>query len=77
MFAAETCSEGSFTSTRSRRDQGRIGFPAPSGENALALYRAANERLYARRVFRGYQRPDAQTATPVAPNERLTLDIRN
>ena len=47
------------------------------GENALALYRAANERLYARRVFRGYQRPDAQTATPVAPNERLTLDIRN
>jgi 2-iminobutanoate/2-iminopropanoate deaminase len=30
MFGAETRSEGSSTSTRSRRDQGRIGFPAPS-----------------------------------------------
>lgn len=27
------------------------------GENALALYRAANERLYARKVMRGYLRP--------------------
>jgi len=30
VFGAVTCSEGSSTSTRSRRDQGRIGFPAPS-----------------------------------------------
>ena len=36
MFGAETCSEGSFTSTRSRRDQGRIGFPAPSGSRRLS-----------------------------------------
>jgi diguanylate cyclase (GGDEF)-like protein len=27
------------------------------GENALALYRAASERLYARKVMRGYLRP--------------------
>ena len=27
------------------------------GENALALYRAANERLYARKVMRSYLRP--------------------
>ena len=26
------------------------------GENALALYRAANERLYARRILHGYDR---------------------
>jgi len=26
------------------------------GENALALYRAASERLYARKVMRGYLR---------------------
>jgi diguanylate cyclase (GGDEF)-like protein len=29
------------------------------GENALALYRAANERLYARKVMRSYVRPRA------------------
>lgn len=27
------------------------------GDNALALYRAASERLYARKVMRGYLRP--------------------
>jgi len=27
------------------------------GENALALYRAANERLYARKMMRSYLRP--------------------
>ena len=32
------------------------------GDNALALYRAASERLYARKVMRGYLRPTAQTA---------------
>jgi diguanylate cyclase (GGDEF)-like protein len=32
------------------------------GENALALYRAANERLYARKVMRGYLRPAAPHA---------------
>lgn len=32
------------------------------GENALALYRAANERLYARKVMRGYLRPAAPQA---------------
>jgi diguanylate cyclase (GGDEF)-like protein len=29
------------------------------GDNALALYRAANERLYARKVMRSYVRPRA------------------
>jgi diguanylate cyclase (GGDEF)-like protein len=32
------------------------------GENALALYRAASERLYARKVMRGYLRPAAPRA---------------
>jgi diguanylate cyclase (GGDEF)-like protein len=32
------------------------------GENALALYRAASERLYARKVMRGYLRPAAPHA---------------
>lgn len=32
------------------------------GENALALYRAASERLYARKVMRGYLRPAATRA---------------
>jgi diguanylate cyclase (GGDEF)-like protein len=32
------------------------------GENALALYRAANERLYARKVMRGYLRPSAKVS---------------
>jgi diguanylate cyclase len=36
------------------------------GENALALYRAASERLYARKVMRGYLRPAAHTAAPRA-----------
>jgi diguanylate cyclase (GGDEF)-like protein len=31
------------------------------GENALAVYRAASERLYARKVMRGYLRGDTQT----------------
>ena len=35
------------------------------GENALALYRAASERLYARKVMRGYLRP--APAAPAAP----------
>ena len=32
------------------------------GENALALYRAASERLYARKVMRGYLRPGVRAA---------------
>jgi diguanylate cyclase (GGDEF)-like protein len=34
------------------------------GENALALYRAASERLYARKVMRGYLRPAAPHVLP-------------
>jgi hypothetical protein len=34
MFGAETCSEGSSTNTKPRRDQGRIRFPAPSASAA-------------------------------------------
>jgi diguanylate cyclase (GGDEF)-like protein len=36
------------------------------GENALALYRAASERLYARKVMRGYLRPAAPSAVESA-----------
>lgn len=36
------------------------------GENALALYRAASERLYARKVMRGYLRPAVQLPAPRA-----------
>ncbi len=35
MFGAETCSAASSTNTKPRRDQGRIGFPAPSGFEKL------------------------------------------
>ena len=35
------------------------------GENALALYRAASERLYARKVMRGYLRPAAPHVVPI------------
>lgn len=40
------------------RDEGdvRLGRPPQEGENALAVYRAASERLYARKVMRGYVR---------------------
>ena len=34
------------------------------GENALAIYRAANERLYARKVMRGYLRPARPHVVP-------------
>jgi diguanylate cyclase (GGDEF)-like protein len=34
------------------------------GDNALALYRAASERLYARKVMRGYLRPAALVGPP-------------
>lgn len=34
------------------------------GENALAIYRAANERLYARKVMRGYLRPAKPHVVP-------------
>lgn len=34
------------------------------GENALAIYRAANERLYARKVMRGYLRPTKPRVVP-------------
>jgi diguanylate cyclase (GGDEF)-like protein len=34
------------------------------GENALAIYRAANERLYARKVMRGYLRPPKPHVVP-------------
>ena len=37
------------------------------GENALALYRAASERLYARKVMRGYLRP-APVPAPAKPH---------
>jgi diguanylate cyclase (GGDEF)-like protein len=35
------------------------------GENALAIYRAANERLYARKVMRGYLRPAKPQVVPI------------
>jgi diguanylate cyclase (GGDEF)-like protein len=34
------------------------------GDNALAIYRAANERLYARKVMRGYLRPAKPHVVP-------------
>ncbi len=41
---------------RSRATLGWAAFPQ-EGDNALALYRAASERLYARKVMRSYLRP--------------------
>ncbi len=45
MFNAETCSEGSFTSTRSRRDQKESGFR--HRQVALAALRPEHLRLAA------------------------------
>jgi GGDEF domain-containing protein len=41
---------------RSKATLGWAAFPQ-EGDNALALYRAASERLYARKVMRSYLRP--------------------
>jgi diguanylate cyclase (GGDEF)-like protein len=46
---------------RSKATLGWAAFPQ-EGDNALALYRAASERLYARKVMRSYLRP---VPTPV------------
>ena len=39
------------------------------GENALAIYRAANERLYARKVMRGYLRPAMPHVVPTQADD--------
>ena len=41
---------------RAKATLGWAAFPQ-EGDNALALYRAASERLYARKVMRSYLRP--------------------
>jgi hypothetical protein len=41
---------------RTKATLGWAAFPQ-EGDNALALYRAASERLYARKVMRSYLRP--------------------
>jgi diguanylate cyclase (GGDEF)-like protein len=46
---------------RSRATLGWAAFPQ-EGDNALALYRAASERLYARKVMRSYLRPVPEPA---------------
>ena len=46
---------------RTKATLGWAVFPQ-EGDNALALYRAASERLYARKVMRSYLRP---VPTPV------------
>ena len=56
---------------------GWASFPE-DGENALSLYRAADERLYARKVFRGYagaqleQGNGAPTLVESAPSSRVS-----
>jgi diguanylate cyclase (GGDEF)-like protein len=50
-----------LTSGRARATVGWAVHPR-DGENALALYRAASERLYARKVMRSYVRPRSAVA---------------
>jgi GGDEF domain-containing protein len=56
---------------RSKTTLGWAAYPQ-EGDNALALYRAASERLYARKVMRSYLRPvpepvDQAAARPKGP----------
>jgi diguanylate cyclase (GGDEF)-like protein len=70
LASASTLDEAAELSTRlewvlsSQGTKATFGWAVhpQEGENALALYRAASERLYARKVMRGYLRP----ATPHA-----------
>ncbi len=48
--------ERMFADDRTKATLGWAAFPQ-EGDNALALYRAASERLYARKVMRSYLRP--------------------
>jgi diguanylate cyclase (GGDEF)-like protein len=48
--------EQMFVEDRTKATLGWAAFPQ-EGDNALALYRAASERLYARKVMRSYLRP--------------------
>ena len=50
---------------RSKATLGWAAFPQ-EGDNALALYRAASERLYARKVMRSYLRPVPEPADQAA-----------
>ena len=54
---------------RTKATLGWAAFPQ-EGDNALALYRAASERLYARKVMRSYLRPVPE------PVEAVELDQR-
>jgi GGDEF domain-containing protein len=53
--------ERGLSGSRVRAILGWATFP-DDGDNALALYRAADERLYARRIFSNYEAPDAESA---------------
>ena len=48
---------------RTKATLGWAAFPH-EGDNALALYRAASERLYARKVMRSYLRPVPSPSRP-------------
>jgi diguanylate cyclase (GGDEF)-like protein len=70
LASASTLDEAAELSTRlewvlsSQGTKATFGWAVhpQEGENALALYRAASERLYARKVMRGYLRPAAPHA---------------
>jgi diguanylate cyclase (GGDEF)-like protein len=74
LASASTLDEASELSTRlewvlsSQGTKATFGWAVhpQEGENALALYRAASERLYARKVMRGYLRPAAPRAVEPA-----------
>ena len=54
---------------RTKATLGWAAFPQ-EGDNALALYRAASERLYARKVMRSYLRPVPEPVEAVGLDER-------
>jgi len=43
------------------------------GDNALALYRAADERLYARRIFSSYEGLNAEAGITGSPTSEVEL----
>jgi diguanylate cyclase (GGDEF)-like protein len=70
LASAPTLDEASELSARlewilsAQRTKATFGWAVypQEGENALALYRAASERLYARKVMRGYLRPSVRAS---------------
>jgi len=64
--------ERGLAGSRVRATLGWATFP-DDGDNALALYRAADERLYARRIFSSYEGLNAEAGITGSPTSEVEL----